>query len=193
MVQARHHRFSFAEYVELEEGSGVKHEYLDGQVYAMSGGSPEHAGVTANVTRLLGNALEGQPCRVFSPDLRVRAQSSGLGTYADVTVVCGRLLFDPEDPKQHTVLNPTVLVEVLSPSTEDYDRGEKLGHYKGMASVREVVFVAIDRHEIEVVRREQDGTWSRHVSQGGESVHLTSIDRDLAVDRVYWDPLVVTE
>lgn len=97
----------------------------------MAGGSPEHAAITANVTRLLGNALEGRPCRVYSPDLRVRVQATGLATglatYADVTVVCGRLELDPEAPKRHPVLNPKVLVEVPSPSTEDYDRGEKLG------------------------------------------------------------------
>ena len=113
----------------------------------------------------------------------------GLGTYADVTVVCGQLELDPQDPKQHTVLNPTVLVEVLSPSTEDYDRGEKLGHYKTIAALREVVFVAHDRREIEIVRRELDGSWSRHVAGQGQCARLAALGTELAVDEVYRDPL----
>lgn len=123
MAQGNHHRFTFDEYLRLEQDSSVKHEYLSGQVYAMSGGSPEHAGVTANIARLLGNALTSRPCRVFSPDLRVRVLATGLGTYPDVAVVCGRLELDPEDPKQHTAVNPTLLVEVLSPSTEEQSAG----------------------------------------------------------------------
>jgi Uma2 family endonuclease len=192
MMQAGHHRFSFAEYLELEADSGTKHEYLNGCVYAMSGGTPDHAGVTANIVRLLGNALEGKPCRVFSPDLRVRVQATGLGGYADVTVVCTELEFDPEDPKRHTVLNPTALVEVLSPSTEDYDRGEKLGHYKRIPALQEVVLVAHDRHEVEVVRREADGSWSRHIAGRGERAVLASLDCALCVDDIYRDPLAAS-
>src|SRR5439155_18899105 len=100
------------------------HEFLDGVVWPMAGGSPDHAGIAANVARLLGNQLAGQPCRVFTSDLRVRVKATGLGTYPDVTVICGQLEFDPEDPKRHTVTNPRMIVEVLSPSTEEYDRGE---------------------------------------------------------------------
>jgi Uma2 family endonuclease len=122
-----HHRFTFDEYVRLEEDSDIKHEFLEGRVWAMSGGTPAHAAIAANVTILLGNALRGKAYQAYSSDLRVRAQATGLGTYPDVTVVCGHLELDPEDPKKHTVTNPQVLVEVLSPSTEDYDRGEKLG------------------------------------------------------------------
>jgi Uma2 family endonuclease len=155
----------------------------------MSGGTPEHAGVTATIGRLLGNALEGRPCRVFSPDLRVRVRATGLGTYPDVTVICGSIQFDPEDPKQRTALNPVVLVEVLSPSTEDYDRGEKLGQYKQIESLREVVLVAHDRREVEVVRREADGSWSRHVATENDAFRLESLDCALALTDVYRNPL----
>ncbi|HKY34579.1 MAG TPA: Uma2 family endonuclease [Polyangiaceae bacterium] len=189
MVHAAHHRFTFDEYLRMEQDSGTKHEFIAGQVYAMSGGTPEHAGVTANVARLLGNALSGKPCRVYSPDLRVRVRATGLGTYADVTVVCGKLELDPDDPKRHTALNPRLLVEVLSPSTEDYDRGEKLGNYKQVPSVQEVMFVAHDRREIEVVQREADGTWSRRITRDGETVVLASIDCEVSVSEIYRDPL----
>jgi Uma2 family endonuclease len=189
MVSTAHHRFDFAEYLRLEEDSGIKHEFLDGRVLAMSGGTPEHAAVTANISRLIGNALAGRPCRVYSPDLRVRVQATGLGTYPDGTVICGAIELDPADPKQHTALNPRVLVEVLSPSTEDYDRGEKLGHYKLMPSLQEVMLVGHDRHEVEVVRRESDGSWSRHISREGEVVRLSSIVCELLVSEIYRNPL----
>lgn len=181
--------FSFAEYVDLEEISGVRHEFLDGQVWAMSGGSPDHAAVASNVTAVLVNHLRDRPCRVYSSDLRVRAQATGLGTYADVTVIYGKLELDPEDKKGHTVLNPTVIVEVLSPSTETYDRGEKLGHYKQIPRLEEVLLVAHDRREVEVVRREKDGSWSRHIATTGGSATLTSLLCELSVEEIYRDPL----
>jgi Uma2 family endonuclease len=189
VAQAIHHRFSFEEYVRFEEDCGAKHEFVGGNVFAMSGGTPEHAAITANIARLLGNALEQKPCRVFSPDLRVRVEATGLGTYADVTVICGRLQLDPADPKRHTALNPKLIVEVLSPSTEDYDRGDKLGNYKLIASLAEVVLVAHDRREVEIVRREDDGSWSRHIARAGDSLELTSVGCALSVADIYRDPL----
>ena len=188
-MHARHHLFTVADYLLLEAETGLKHEYFAGQVWAMSGGSREHALRSANVSTLLGVALRGKRCAVHSSDLRVSAKATGLLTYADVTVVCGRVQLDPGDPKKHTVTNPCVLVEVLSPSTEDYDRGEKLGHYKGIPSVQEVVLVSHDRREVEIVRREQDGSWSRHIARDGDSVELTSIGCALPVAEIYRDPL----
>jgi Uma2 family endonuclease len=191
MAQAVHHRFTFEEYLRLEEDSGTKHEFVAGNVFAMAGGTPEHAAITANVARLLGNALEQKPCRVFSPDLRVRVAATGLGTYPDVTVICGQLELDMADLKQHTVLNPKVVVEVLSPSTEDYDRGDKLGNYKQIPSLQEVLLVAHDRREVEVVRREADGSWSRHIARPSEAARLLSIGCELPVSEIYRDPLAV--
>ena len=182
-------RFSFDEYLLLEEIAEVKHEFLDGEVWAMAGGSPEHAAIICNVSTLLNVQLRGQRCRVYTIELRVRVKASGLGTYPDVTVVCGRLERDPDDRTGHTAINPRVLVEVLSPSTEEYDRGEKLSHYQAIPSLDEVVLVAHDRHEIEVVRREANGTWSRHIAGPGQTARLTSLACDLAVTEVYRDPL----
>jgi Uma2 family endonuclease len=189
MVAAAHHRFTFDAYLTIEEDSGIKHEFLDGRVSAMSGGTPARAAVSMNVGTLLNNALRGKPCNTYSSDLRIRVQATGLGTYPDVSVVCGRLELDPEDHKGHTVVNPRVLVEVLSPSTEDYDRGEKLGHYKKIPSLQEVVLVAHDRREIEIVRREADGSWSREIARDGEVVRLRSIECELPVREVYRDLL----
>jgi Uma2 family endonuclease len=115
--------------------------------------------------------------------------ATGLATYPDVTVICGKLELDPEDPKKLSAVNPVVIVEILSPSTAAYDRGEKLEHYQRIPSLREVVLVAHDRHEIELVRREADGTWSRHVASDGGTVKLESVSCELPVDDVYRDPL----
>jgi Uma2 family endonuclease len=186
---AAHHFFTFGEYLVLEQDSAIKHEFLAGRVWAMSGGTPEHAAVSMNIGTLISNALRGKPCRIYSSDLRVRVQATGLGTYADVTVICGHVELDPEDPKKHTVLNPRLLVQVLSPSTEDYDRGEKPGHYKTIPSVAEVVLVAHDRREVEIVRRETDGSWSREIARDGAIARLRSIDCDLPVAEIYRDPL----
>jgi Uma2 family endonuclease len=188
MVGATRQHFTFAEYVRLEGESRVKHEYLQGQVWAMAGGTPEHAAVQVNVSTLLNTQLRGKPCRVYGSDLRVRVTETGLGTYPDVTVVCGRLELDPEDPEKHTVVNPRALVEVLSPSTEAYDRGEKLAHYKRIASLAEIVLVSQDERRLEVWRRDGE-RWTLDVAHGEAVVRLRSIDCDLPLDEVYRDPL----
>jgi Uma2 family endonuclease len=131
---------TYAEYLAAEERSLEKHEFLDGEIYAMSGGMPEHAALAMAFGRTLGNALLGRPCRVFSSDARVRVQNTGLTTYPDVSVVCGKLETDPEDPS--AITNPVLLVEVLSDSTEARDRGEKASHYRHLASLREYVLVS---------------------------------------------------
>ncbi|MBI4954639.1 MAG: Uma2 family endonuclease [Myxococcales bacterium] len=188
MSQLARRAFTFADYVFLEESSPIKHEFLDGVVYAMAGGSPDHAAVCANVIRLLGVALEGKRCRVFTSDLRIRVQATGLGTYPDTSVICGRLELDPEDAKGHTAINPTLLVEVSSPSTDDYDRGEKLAHYKRIASLREVLLLAHDERRVDLWRR-AGGHFTQLTYQSGERVVLESLDATLAVDELYRDPL----
>jgi Uma2 family endonuclease len=193
MAQAAHHRFTFEDYVQIDVAPDLKLEFLDGQVWAMSGGTPAHAAMCAALTMLLGMALRDQPCRTFSADLRIRVKATGLGTYPDVSVVCGALELDPDDPKRHTVVNPRVLVEVSSPSTEAYDRGEKLAHYQQIPSLGEIVFVAHDRREIEIVRREADGSWSRHVAKDGEVARLVTIACDLPLAEVYRDPLAAPD
>lgn len=181
-------RFTFPEYVALEETSPIRHEYLDGVVYALAGGSPDHAAVAANVIRLLGNALEGRPCRVYTADLRVRVVETGLGTYPDASVICDRFEADLEDPKGHTAINPTVLVEVLSPSTEAYDRGEKLDHYRRIPSLREVLHIAHDVRRVELWRRGA-GDWTLTRFEDGEQVPLESLGCSIGVTEIYRDPL----
>lgn len=184
-----HHRFTFEQYLLLEEDSGLKHEFLDGQVWAMAGGTPDHAAIAGNVLTMLNVQLAGKKCRVFTSDLRIRVTATGLGTYPDVSVVCGRLDRDPCDAKGNTVVNPRVLVEVLSPSTEAYDLGEKLRHYQQIEELAEVMFIAHDRREVEIVRRESDGAWSRRRYGADERAELASIGCVLPLVDVYRDPL----
>ena len=178
-----HH--TYADYLALEQESPIRHEYLDGEIYAMAGGSPDHAALAASVIRILGNALP-PGCRTFTSDLRVRVAATGLSTYPDAAVVCGRSLRAPDDPM--AVTNPVLLVEVTSRSTEDYDRGEKLRHYQALPSVREVLIVSHRHPELTLHRREANG-WTETVARGSEAVDLASAGLRLAVNDVYRDAL----
>ncbi len=180
-------RHSFYEYLELEASTSGKHEFLDGQIFAMAGGSPEHSALIASVVTQLSVQLRGSECRVHASELRIRVEATGLATYPDASVVCGRWQRDPDSDR--TVLNPSVVVEVLSPSTEAYDRGEKLLHYKRIASLRAVVLVAHDRRELEVWARAGGAEpWSRGLFGPGAKVRVMSTPSlELDVDATYDD------
>jgi Uma2 family endonuclease len=179
----RHHRYTFADYLAYEDGSNVKHEFFEGEIYAMAGGTPEHAALAAAVTTVIGAQLGEGPCRVFSSDLKVRVSATGLVSYPDVTVVCGPLEHDPES--RIVVVNPTLIVEVLSDSTEEWDRGEKLEHYRRIPSLRECLLVSHRIPELELLRRGSDGSWSRQVAGAGGTLQLLSIGGSLSVDDLY--------
>jgi Uma2 family endonuclease len=182
-VVAPRHRHSFLDYLQVEEMSAVKHEFLDGEITAMAGGTPEHAALSAALISLVASQLRGGPCRVFSSDLRLRVAATGLATYPDAAVVCGELERDPSS-RTH-VTNPTVVFEVLSPGTEDYDRGEKREHYQQIASLTAYVIVAQDVRQIEAWQRGADRTWAHQVAGPGAAIELRAIGCRLAVDEVY--------
>jgi len=186
MTSVALHRHSYRDYLALEEASNTKHEFLDGEIYAMAGGTPEHAALAVAVSTALLEQLRGGPCRVFSSDLRIRLLATGLSTYPDVTVVCGPLERDPDSAAG--VTNPKVVVEVTSPGTEEYDRGEKLAHYQKTPSVQEIVFVSHRESRIERWLRADDG-WKHLAAVKGETLHLASIDCRLPVDAIYRDAL----
>jgi Uma2 family endonuclease len=182
---AAHTRFSVAEYVRLEERANVKHEFLEGTIWAMAGGTPEHAAIASAIIAALSAALRGRPCRVYTSDARVRVAATGFDTYPDVTVVCGRAELDPED--KNALTNPLVLVEITSDGTEAYDRGEKLDHYKRISSLREVMIVSHREHRIDVHRRTETGEWT--TLEARERAELASIGATLVVEEIYRDPL----
>lgn len=174
---------SYREYVALDDASNVKLEYLAGQIYAMAGGTPDHAGLQAAMTSLLFAQLAGGRCRVFSSDLRVRVLATGLATYPDVTVVCGPRQLDPEDP--NTVVNPTVIVEVLSPGTAAYDAGEKLESYKRIESLAHCVLVHQAERRVDVWTRDEAGAFHLSVAHDGDQVVLASLGASLEVKALY--------
>ena len=174
-------QYTYAEYLSVERMSNVRHEFFDGQIYAMAGGTPEHAARLMSVGAQLYTQLRGGECATYSSDLRVRTPS-GLSTYPDITIVCGATESDPED--ENAVTNPTVVVEVLSRSTEAYDRGDKFTHYKSLSSIRQVVFVGYREPAIEVWTRGRDGTWSQVVAHEGAVAEL-AVGARIDVREVY--------
>jgi Uma2 family endonuclease len=178
---------TFAEYVALEAKSETKHELVNGEIYAMAGGTPEHSRLAANVIGELRAALRGRPCVTFTSDLRVRVLATGLATYPDASVVCGRLEVDPDD--KNTVTNPVVLVEVLSESTEQYDRDEKRAHYRQIPSLRDYLLVSQHERRVEHYHRNDDGSWTLLDVRARGEVRLEAIGCRLAVDAIYDDPL----
>jgi len=184
-TSTRRVHYTYAQYLALEEESSVRHEFLDGEIYAMAGGSPDHAALAAALIGIVRGKLP-RGCRVFTSDLRLRISDSGLSTYPDAAVICGRTLRAADDAL--AVVNPVLLVEVTSASTEDYDRGEKLRHYKGLPSLREVLFVSHRGPELSLHRREESA-WVVLTAGPGESLELASVAARIAVDDVYRDGL----
>jgi Uma2 family endonuclease len=182
----RQHVFSFEEYSAIADKSAVRVEFWDGAILDMSGGSPRHSAICSNIVRILGEQLRGAPCRVFDANLRVRSIAARRSTYADATVVCGPLELDPSDATRQTVLNPTVLIEVQSPSTESDDRGPKLDCYKLISSVQAVLLVAQDASRVDVHARRPDGSWHQREYIDG-IVEVSSIGCRLPIAEVYED------
>jgi Uma2 family endonuclease len=175
-------RASVEQYLALDAASETKHEYLNGEVVAMAGASPRHNLITTNVAGALRQALATSPCRVFGSDQRVRIDSTRAFFYPDVSVVCAEPRLSSDRPA--SLLNPLLVVEVLSPSTSDHDRGAKLAHYRRLASVREVLLVEPNERRVELYRRLESGNWLISDVLEGE-VALSSIGASLAVDDIY--------
>jgi Uma2 family endonuclease len=182
-ASASRRHYTLADYLGVEEMSNVRHELLDGQIFAIAGGTPEHAALSAAALVLLGGKLRGGPCRPYSADLRIRVLATGLATYPDAAVICGEVERDPSSPTH--VTNPRVIVEVLSPSTEAYDRGEKREHYQQIEALREYVLIAQDRRRVEVFVRRDEGAWEHRVHASGDAVELPSLGLTFAVDELF--------
>lgn len=172
------------EYLEIERKAEYKSEYYHGEMFAMSGVSRRHDRINVRLTSLVDHHLRGRRCETFSANMRVLATSSGLYTYPDLSVVCEEPQF--ADAHVDTLTNPALLVEILSPSTEDYDRGKKAKLYRAIASLRELLFIAQDSYEVELYRRQADGSWSLMEAAGLESaITLTSIGYTLPLRELY--------
>lgn len=174
---------SYADYLRLEAKGDAKHEWLDGVVYAMAGGTLEHGQLSAAVIGELRGLASGCGCRVFSSDAKVRVSATGLATYPDASVVCGPIERDADD--RNAMANPAVLVEVLSDGTEAYDRGEKFEHYRRLPSLRDYVLVSQRRPLVEVYSRDAHDRWVLTAVGAGERFTLSALPGDVEVDRVY--------
>jgi Uma2 family endonuclease len=185
MVHAAPSYVSYEEFLDAEQNNDTKHEWLDGVIYAMAGGSLEHSRLAGNIHTALKAAIAS--CEVFQSDAMLFVRTSKLSTYADVTVVCGAVESQKVERNGRVIgealLNPTIIVEVLSESTEEYDRGEKFAHYMTIPSLREYVLISQDSPKIEVFRRPERGHWHHSVARAGETIE--SAGRAISVDAIY--------
>lgn len=188
MAELAPNRMTYEGYLAAERASDTKHEYLRGEVYAMAGGTPTHAGLAMAVGVALSNALSGRPCRVYGSDLRVRIDATDMSTYPDLTVICGR--FEGADIDADAATNPILIVEVLSDSTEAYDRGEKFAHYRRLPSLREYLLVSQREPRLEAYAKNAEGAWVLSEAGAGETLALRSLEGvRLQIDDLYRDPL----
>jgi len=184
MATVPKHYLTPEEYLHREKDAEFRSEYFRGEMFAMAGASANHILIVGNCVQTLGQQLKKKPCRVYPSDLKLRIEATGLFTYPDLSVVCG-------DPQIETnggdvLLNPVVLVEVLSDSTEAYDRGKKSQHYRTIPSLKHYALIAQDRHSIDCFTRKPDGSWvltSCHALD--EKVELEAIDCQLAITEVF--------
>lgn len=173
---------TFEAFLEAEEKSETRHEWLDGVVYDMSRGTPEHARLSTAIAAELRAALKGE-CVVYGSEAMLYVAETKFSTYADAMVVCGPLATYRVARLGEAIINPTLVVEVLSESTEKYDRGEKFAHYMRIASLEEYVLVSQEERRIEVFRRPERGHWGFEVAKAGESLMLHG--RSIRIDAVY--------
>ena len=171
------------EYLELERGSEVRHEYIDGEIYEMAGANKPHNRISVNVVRLLDNQLLERDCNIYGSDMRVKITSTGKYTYPDVVAVCGEEIF--EDETEDTLLNPMLIVEVLSKSTEAYDRGAKFEYYQ-IESFREYVLITQEPFRVEQFVRKEKNVWTYfEFRKSDDTVKLNSIDCELVLKDIY--------
>ena len=170
------------QYLELEVQAEGKSEYHDGEIFAMSGASPNHSLIVVNLYRILGNQLYDRPCTLYSNDTRVWIGQAGLYTYPDASIVCGEAQFDG----YHTLLNPKVVIEVLSPSTEAYDRGRKFDMYQSLPSLQQYVLIAQDEPKVYVFTRQPGDACLLTSAAGPEGrIALNAIDGELSLRELY--------
>ena len=174
---------SAAEYLALERKAEIKSEYIGGRMYAMSGASRRHSLIAGNLNREISGQMRGRDCEVHGSDMRVKVSPTGMYTYPDVSAVCGKPRF--EDEHIDTLLNPMVIMEVLSESTEAYDRGEKFAHYRRLESLCEYVLVAQNKIRIEHYRRVGEEWLLSEISDPQGVLHLPSIECHVGVASIY--------
>lgn len=181
MVQQSRRQYTLDDYLSLQRGIEVKLEYFDGEIYLMAGGSAGHNRISRNVLKLFDAALDGSSCEAFGSDMRV-STPSGLYTYPDASIVCGPKVSDASE----TISDTIVIVEVLSDSTRNYDRGEKFELYRSISALRHYLLIEQAFRHVEHRRLQTDGSWSHEIFESPDQiVHLSDASIDLQVTRIY--------
>jgi Uma2 family endonuclease len=177
--------FTPGEYLELELKAEYKSQYIAGEIFAMAGAEPWHVKVTNNLIIALGTRFRGRDCEVFSSGMRVRVPAGDLYTYPDVSALCGKPEFETADHPQ-SLLNPQVIFEVLSPSTEAFDRGDKFARYRRLDSITDYILVFAERMRVEHHKLQRSGAWTyAEYEHPSNFLRLTSIDCEVALEEVY--------
>jgi Uma2 family endonuclease len=180
------HRYTIAEYLHLEEKATERHEFHEGEILAMSGGTYRHSRINMDFGIALGIRLKGHPCHPLDSNMRVRIPGRLRYLYPDISVVCGQPEFDSDDPKQTTIINPRVVVEVLSESTESYDRGAKFDLYRQIPSLQQYILVSQNQPMIETFLRQSDGAWLFNPWAGLETtLQLRALEIAIPLKEIY--------
>jgi len=176
--------YTVEKYLAMERASETKHEYVNGQIVAMAGATRKHNVIGTNISISLGTQLRRRPCELYSNDMRVQVREDGIYSYPDAVIVCGEPRF--ADKQFDTLLNPTVIIEVVSTSTEGYDRGEKFQQYRALDSLQQYVLVSQSRRLIDCLTRQDNDQWLLTSASHADAVlQLASIDCMLALADVY--------
>jgi len=184
MQEATKFNVTETEYLRIERSSEIKHEYYQGEMFAMAGASRKHNLIASNLIRDLGNQLRKGPCRVFPSGMRVKIDKIGKYVYPDVTVVCEKDEFT--DDQEDTITNPDLIIEILSESTEAYDRGHKFAHYRKLVSLKEYVLISQDEQSIETFTKNDSGYWQlSETNEVQTEIILKSVGCKLTLDDVY--------
>ncbi len=186
MARAKTHPiFTVENYLDFERLSKERHEFLDGTVYAMAGESPRHSTICFNLYTVVGGQIRGKRCRGFSPNMKIATNSQGLFSYPDLAIVCGEPVL--HDRKGDVLANPSVIFEVLSPSTEHYDRGEKFLRYvNGIESLTDYVLISQEKPLVERFEKQPDGEWAKTEIEGLQSIlRLDLIECEIALAELY--------
>ncbi len=177
------------EYLKLEELSQLKHEYIQGETYAMAGASDAHVTLSVNLVTLLRNHVRGSGCRVYMSDMKARIESRNIYYYPDVMVTCDERDKAFQSFKRH----PCLIIEVLSKGTEAFDRGDKFADYQNLETLQEYVLISQKRQRVECFRRNAQGLWVLHSYTQGNVIHLASVDFRTSMDAIYEDVIFTNE
>ncbi|WP_423146460.1 Uma2 family endonuclease [Rubrolithibacter danxiaensis] len=177
-------KYSIAEYLQMEKNADAKHEYFMGEIFAMSGAGIAHNTICVNLLAALSNKLKGNPCRPFNSDQRIHIPQNSLFTYPDISIVCGNI--ETLNSDEYNILNPSVIIEILSLSTKNYDRGDKFKLYRDIPSLKEYILIDSESINVEAFRINETGHWElEEYKEAGTALNFPSLSLKIPLIEVY--------